>query len=409
MAPIFGALSLCLIVAIYMTRHLSASRNKLLFTKTLLVLFFNFALIASVVTLMYKWLGQKSSNLILITFFSIFLLLELALRIIRSRSLLNSVENKKRRESARFDDFETIKMIEPHQNSSYLTREFWDEMQRFTGQGSVTKIKSRDGTKIFDAKEINGNYISAKDGFRQTTDRPRSPDGRVFLLGGSTVYCFEVPDSLTVCSFLQRNLNDIGKNLEVVNLGISGASVANRVEKLKTMHSLCERDIVIFLFGVNDIGWKYFYSNQNIFLKVIRNFGKVSLCFSWLYYELSANIRKSNAELAAHRTINQLEDVSDFLNTRKLSHKFIIQPNIYTKQNTNNYEDQIVLKFGAELNDTVLHAYRVFKNCQHPPCVSASHIIDNTETSVYLDWAHTNAEGNKLIANFISELDLFKR
>ena len=392
-----------------MTRQISASRNKLLFTKTLLVFYFNFALIASVVTLMYKCLGQKSSNLILIAFFSIFLLLELALRIIKSRSLPNSVENKKRRESARFDDFETIKMIEPHQNISYLTREFWDEMQRFTGQGSVTKIKSSDGTRIFDAKEIDGNYISAKDGFRQTTDRPQSPDGRVFVFGGSTVYCFEVPDSMTVCSFLQRNLNESGKNLEVVNLGISGASVANRVEKLKTMNSMCEQDIVIFLFGVNDIGWDHFYGSQNTFLKVIRNFGKVSLSFSWFYYEQSVNIRKSNAESAAHRTIKQLKDVSDFLNTRKILHKFILQPNIYTKRNTNNYEDQIVLKFGAELNDTVLHAYRVFKNCQYPPYITATHIIDNTETSVYLDWAHANAEGNKLIANFISELDLFKR
>ena len=358
---------------------------------------------------MYQWLGQKFSSLIFITFLTIFLLLELALRIIKSRSLSTEVKNEKRRESARFDDFEIIKEIEPHRNSNYLTKEFWDEMQKFTGQGSVVKIKSRDGTRIFDAKEINGKLISAKDGSRWTTDGPSSPTGRVFLLGGSTVYCFEVPDSMTVCSYLQRNINDSGQNLKVVNLGISGASVANRIEKLKTISTLCEKDIVLFLFGVNDIGWQNFYSNQNIFLKTIRNFGKVSLCFSWFYYELSVQVRKSNAELAAHQTINQLKSLSDFLNTNKILHKFVIQPNIYTKRNTNNYENQITLKFAAELNDTVLHAYRIFENCRDPYCVSASHIFDDTETSVYLDWAHTNAEGNQTIAKFISELDVFKR
>ena len=366
-------------------------------------------LIACLAKFIYQWLGQKFSSLIFITFLIIFLLLELALRIIKSRSLSSGVKNKKRRESARFDDFEIIKTIEPHQNSNYLTKEFWDEMQKFTGQGSVDKLKSSDGTRIFDAKEINGKFISAKDGSRRTTDSPQSPTGRIFLLGGSTVYCFEVPDQMTVCSYLQRNINDIGQNLEVVNLGISGASVANRIEKLKTISTLCEQDIVIFLFGVNDIGWQNFYSNQNIFLKTIRNFGKVSLCFSWFYYELSVDIRKSNAELAGYQTINRLKELSDFLNTKKILHKFVIQPNIYTKRNTNNYETQIVLKFGAELNDTVLHAYRIFENCRYPHYVSASHIIDDTKTSVYLDWAHTNAEGNKIIAKFISELDVFKQ
>jgi len=366
-------------------------------------------LVASLAKFLYQWLGQKFSSIIFTTFVVIFLLLETALRIIKSRSLSSKVTNKKRRESARFDDFEIIKTIEPHRNSDYLTKEFWDEMQKFTGQGSVVKIKSSDGTKIFNAKEINGKYISAKDGSRRTTDGPQSPIGRVFLLGGSTVYCFEVPDPMTVCSYLQRNINDSGQNLEVVNLGISGASVANRVDKLKTISTLCEHDVVIILFGVNDIGWQNFYSNQNIFLKTIRNFGKVSLCFSWFYYELSASIRKSNAEAAAHRTTKQLKELSDFLNTHKVLHKFVIQPNIYTKRNTNNYETQIVLKFGAELNDTVNHAYRIFENCQFPNYVSASHIINETKTSVYLDWAHTNAEGNQIIAKFISELDIFKR
>jgi hypothetical protein len=38
-----------------------------------------------------------------------------------------------------------------------------------------------------------------------------------------------------------------------------------------------------------------------------------------------------------------------------------------------------------------------------PNGVSATHIFDNAPASVFLDWAHVNARGNEIIAEFIFE------
>lgn len=313
-----------------------------------------------------------------------------------------------RRESARFDDFDVIKSIQPHKNAAYLTPEFWQEMQFFTNQGSAEKIKTPQGHLVVNAKNFDGKHISARDGMRTTTDTPDNPTGRVLLLGGSTVYCFEVPDSLTIASYLQRALNSKGLTLQVLNLGVSGVTAISRIEKLHSMGTLTNKDVVIVLFGDNDVGWQNYYAQESLLLKVLRNLREYSRLLAWAYFELSTPRRRKVSVITARDCVNRLEKLSIHLDSIGVRHKFVVQPNIYTKEFLNAYELEIVQRFGVDFAQIIRSGYSVYEQLHSNPFTSATNLMDNTSDSVYLDWSHTNAMGNELVAKFILELEIFK-
>ena len=344
---------------------------------------------------------------ILVLFTVVLVVIELCLRSL-SNPQRKAIEQKKRRESARFDDFDVIKSIPPHKSAAYLTPEFWEEMQFFTNKGSAEKIVTPNGNVVVNARNFDGKHISAKDGMRTTTDAPDNPTGRVLLLGGSTVYCFEVPDSLTIASYLQRFLNSSDSTLQVLNLGVSGVTAINRIEKLKSLGTLEQNDIVVILFGDNDVGWQHYYLHEPFLLKVIRNLRKYSRLLAWIYFELSTQRKIKAGITAANKTAARLNQLSLHLNSINVRHNFVIQPNIYTKKSLNMYESEIVNRFGVDFSQIIKSAYGFYGQLRNLPFVSATHLMDDTDESVYLDWSHTNAAGNELLAKFISQLELFK-
>lgn len=356
---------------------------------------------------MATWLSQVFLPAISILFTVIFVGIEFYLRSL-SKPLRKANGQKTRKESARFDDLDVIKSIPPHKSASYLTPEFWKEMQFYTNYGSAEKVKTPSGGLVINARNFDGKYISAKDGMRTTTDAPDNPTGRVLLLGGSTVYGFEVPDSLTIASYLQRFLNSRGSKLQVLNLGVSGVTAINRIEKLKSMGTLEKNDIVVILFGDNDVGWQYYYLHEPFLFKAIRNLGKYSRLLAWVYIELSTQRKIKAGITAAHETVDRLNQLSLQLNSINVRHKFVIQPNIYTKKSLNNYESGIVNRFGKDFPQIVSSAYALYDQLRKHPFVSATRLMDDTAGSVYLDWSHTNAKGNELLAKFISQLELYE-
>lgn len=399
---IFTALS-----SFLLSRILIPSKNRRLFIKYLLGIQFSFILISFVTISFFLILGALATLLVFSILLILFLVTEFYLRLItKSQHSGNGIKNRK--ESARFDSFEAIESIQPHRNAAYLTPEFWQEMQFFTNKGSAKKTRTLDGRTIIDAKDFEGKYISVSGGMRTTTDAPDNPTGRVLLLGGSTVYCFEVPDSLTIASHLQRFLNSSDSTLKVLNLGVSGVTAINRIEKLKSMGTLEKNDIVIILFGDNDVGWQHYYSNEPLLLKVIRNLRQYSRLLAWIYFELSTSKRAETGFSTACETTDRLKKLSVHLDSVGIRHKFVVQPNIYTKKFLNEYESEIVQRFGAEFSQIIRSGYSVYEKLQSDPFASATNLMDGTSASVYLDWGHVNASGNELIAKFVSELNIYK-
>jgi hypothetical protein len=117
------------------------------------------------------------------------------------------------------------------------------------------------GTHLVVPKDTTDPFFTIRDGIRRTVgfDAGTLPPGRrprkLFVLGGSTTFCEEVPDDLTWASQLQEQLAAIPetRDIEVVNCGISEAVSLQEVERLEYEIGRDNiPDFCVFLDGLND-------------------------------------------------------------------------------------------------------------------------------------------------------------
>jgi hypothetical protein len=304
----------------------------------------------------------------------------------------------------------------------YMTMELWLEMQEFMKSRSLQKAN-------FKAKNVSGllvdsfkmhagidfqtsNYVM-RQGVRNTTDAPVAHENKCLaLFGGSTVLCEEVPDRLTNASFLQKLLNEMNQNIRVINYGASGATSIDRARMLIGLGDINDGDFVVFYFGDNDSGWIDHRtgkpSQQLVWitvraLKALSEFGLEMA--RWLYGEVSPYSFRKFSRAAVTDTIDSLNVARDYCQGKGAQMVAILQPNLYTLRTKSQYERQLEKRFSIDMRNLVLDAYRRYEEWvkETPYAVSATHIFDNAEAPVFLDWAHVNARGNEIIAKFIFE------
>ena len=68
------------------------------------------------------------------------------------------------------------------------------------------RVKEEDG--LVKLGDFDGSYINIEDGHRITTGSTDRREKRILVFGGSTIFCGEVPDSMTVPSRLQTLLDE---------------------------------------------------------------------------------------------------------------------------------------------------------------------------------------------------------
>lgn len=304
----------------------------------------------------------------------------------------------------------------------YMTYEFWQEMKDFT----ISRSKQKNIFKnLFDSSEevprnsykmhstisFKGESYSMLSGTRTTTDSPLFSNMRsVSVFGGSTVFCEEVPDDLTIASFLQRLFNTEMALMSVINCGASGASAIDRVEMLRSATELREGDVAVIYFGVNDAGWLDHKSQKHaqeivwLPMRILRALSELGLeSANWLYGELSPYSFRKFSGSAVAETIKSLGVAREYCSSKGAHLVAILQPNLYTLLPKSQYERQLEKRFSIDVRSLVLDAYKRYKKWveETPYAVSATHILDNAPAPVFLDWAHVNARGNEIIAKFI--------
>lgn len=322
--------------------------------------------------------------------------------------------------------FEEARFAAGTSPDDYMTRDFWLVMQEFVESRSKQKAEYRklnEGERASFAmhKSINFNRpnYSVVNEVRTTTDSPSeaSFNQELKIFGGSTVFCEEVPDGLTISSFLQRFLNSQENSVRVFNYGASGATAIDRVQMLMETINLSKDDAVVFYFGDNDSGWidhrSGKLSQQLVWLpiralKALSDFGSETA--KWIYGELSPRSFRKFSRLAVTDTINALNKAHEYCIGKGAHMIVVLQPNLYTLQTKSEYEKKLEKRFSQEIKTLVIDAYTQYEAWvkKIPFGVSATHISDNAPASVFLDWAHVNARGNELIAKFIFE-ELKKR
>ncbi len=105
----------------------------------------------------------------------------------------------------------------------------------------------------FVPRDMTGQWINMRGGFRVTTGQPATWRRTVWLFGNSTLVSAEVADNETIASRLQALWPDI----RVINVGMDGVTIVNEVARLKTI-SLAAGDIVVFYDGLMDADAIYF-------------------------------------------------------------------------------------------------------------------------------------------------------
>ena len=108
--------------------------------------------------------------------------------------------------------------------------------------------------------------------------------------------------------------------------------------------------------------------------------------------------------------IEALKDAYEFCIRNSAKMIAILEPNLYTRRLTHGYENRLISRFNRDLRTHIIESYKKYEDWIKTVHygVSATHICDKSNHSLFLDWSHVNARGNEIIAQFIFD-ELKKR
>ena len=346
----------------------------------------------------------------------VFLIIEFLLRVLEkldgdqigpSDSVRLESDGTQLKAAAFYNSFEYISQLDSAKVDENLSREFWDELTAYRTGGMF----DRDHRKtILGNADINGKFINVTDGLRFTPGQPADSVGKVHLFGGSTIFAYEVTDVHTPSALLQKQLNISSIKFAVTNHGVGGSTISDCLRRLKLI-SLAKDDVVLVLFGDNDIGIN---SPRKIVgrgvFHAIPYWGKLLLIlknnariFNWLFLE-TVEYRFTDLEInpdLLSDTINDYLLIGEYLKSLNIRVCFLLQPNLYTKVPISEFEARLRSTYPKHWEQTVVSGYQTLRNSLNTKAdfVDISDVFDNRSGAYFLDWAHVNSSGNKIIAD----------
>jgi hypothetical protein len=325
----------------------------------------------------------------------------------------------------RTNDNKVFRLTEPlpYQNTPYFSRAFIEESFSEPG-GWITPS----GTHLILPKNYKGKYFHVQGGLRVTIGQPRHFNRRILFFGGSTIYCSEVPDDVTIPSLVQKKITQLGyRNIAVFNYGTTTVTSSQQLERLRGI-GLQPGDIIIFYDGVNDVYQGVFNARpkstilsdnrqRSSVMKMVVWLSQYSAFFKHILNEMERNFipmyllnQKSLAEIV-DRAINIYRE--NQIQAYKYSHEhgadFIhfLQPNLFTLKMWTPYEKNLIrlgapiapkgieLAFSAaypKMRETFRTGQIGFRN------VDLSSALDDMDSPNYLDICHVTDRANAVIA-----------
>jgi len=308
-----------------------------------------------------------------------------------------------------FYSFDEVSRLNSVVQDKYLTKELWEELTKYRNSGMFERGKDRE---ILGNKDVIGKYINVNNGIRVTPNQPVLSTRKILLFGGSNVISYEVQDDKTPPAFLQSKIIDFGFNYKIENHGVGGATIGDCLKRLHLI-KLGQNDIVVFLFGDNDIGINlprkligkgvvkkvpYFGEVMTLYGEKLKIVNQIYLkCFQLIYTDLTVNQDLLN------NTIQKYDEIVEFLKTKNIGFVFLLQPNIFTKKSKNLFESWLINKYPTHWGSVVAAGYAELERrlCEDINFEIATDIFDSYPDSFYLDWSHVNSHGNEIIAQRI--------
>lgn len=247
-------------------------------------------------------------------------------------------------------------------------------------------------------------------GLRKTSFVPlrQLPTNKIYLFGGSTTLCIEVPDDYTIASQLQKNilsgsppLNDY----EVINCGVRGASLRANYEHFNQL-DFQKDDICLFFFGCNEfneINWQPLIGK---FQQNLDRFQKLGLLTPSRIFSKFLNFDENYPQI--NERAQEVEKILTSIRLRcernKISFIAILQPDMFSRVPASQFDNERlwhykpqrnVFKARQVLNDKINNLLKM-----QGFFVDGRSIFNQTDLDVYIDWVHTNYLGNKVIADY---------
>jgi len=261
---------------------------------------------------------------------------------------------------------------------------------------------------VFTSTDFEGRYINVVRGLRRTEPVPANPNRRIVAFGGSTTFCVEVPDSLTWPSHLARSV--MGREIEVINAGLSGALFADRVMAFEGLGLTNSNDVAIFFVGVNDavIGyqankvvgplarWPRLRRLIEVTLSWSRS-GRIALGRSQqLSFEITGDSQQ--AIDLFRNSLARAEDVALAKNVRLL---VVLQPSrlVENQPSWGTQKESVGESFSESFRD--FYRQLIGSAEFRGRIVDGTRILDSLDESPYLDFMHVQEDGNEAIASFI--------
>ena len=309
---------------------------------------------------------------------------------------------------------------DPYKNSNYFSNEFI--YGQYWPAKRPTFFKPSQ-TNILVPNDFVGKWLNIIHNKRLTTNAPQNHFQNIYVFGGSTLYSVEVPDSLTICSILQRLINNSGKKMKVHNYGVPAATVPQQIERLKKYVEIQFGDIVIFYDGANDISSGVYYGKefggipgfnlpptwqQNLLIKI----KKYSAAGRYFYKKSVKKYQPflNKSESVSIKYCDNLRGINKYVSEQGGVFFHFLQPHIYTKSSLNLYEQKIIKERDKEAHPNMDFAFKktmpMIENCLSDFVFSKNltRCFDELDYSPFIDACHVTELGNKVIAKNIFEV-----
>jgi len=331
-----------------------------------------------------------------------------------------------------------------YQGEPYFSEQFLEES--FTQPGGWETPR---GTRLILPRPYDGNAfhvdVLAPTGLAyRRTYNPESEDPAgerlILLLGGSTVYDSEVPDELTVASQLSALLNrQDGPRYRVLNAGVTSVNTAQERERLELELARGLKPwAVVTLNGVNDVNQGVYFGQPEgvMFSGDQRNrvrewLGAVLPLNIWRSIRaraLRANARVAPEHVTSARAVEALSADTADVYVRNIaamhvaSHQAgarfwsVLQPHLFSAQ----YARDTDIEEAEQLTERTLpgaravfdSSYRALRGAvdklqlEGVRASDASQAFAGKRSDIFLDMAHVNSVGNRMLAEYLAGLIL---
>jgi hypothetical protein len=329
------------------------------------------------------------------------------------------------------------------QPPAYVGAEYFSRDFVLESAVAVRDFKLVPGTIYCQLGDVSSPHFHIQDNIRRTTDQPAQAQNRVWLFGGSTIFCQEVPDDLTIASHLQRLLNDRRcGSWRVENLGTPSMTIAQHLGRLRDT-AVAQGDVVVFCDGFNDVYYGIYNGtpeNSTPGTKGLGGVRQLTAVQKWLFrihtrfQHLSAGVRlicdiegkvlprtlvddatlRQNCAAVEEIFQNALREAHALCERRGARFVHLLQPQIFSLRQMSPNERWLVdneHKLTPGLDRAFHIGYpRVQSACRRAASegICSWDISDTFDDhggrgEIFLDQCHVNHVGNRLVARRIFE------